>query len=133
MAKKILLIDDDIDVMENIAKVLKSKGYEILEAHTGAEGLKKALAEKPDLLIMDIIMETDTAGFEIADQIRSERPFSKYKIIRHTPIIMLTSINQVTHNRFSLDEKNNFLPKINGFLTKPVNFDELLEKIKTII
>jgi len=133
MAKKILLIDDDKDTTENIARVLSSKGYEVLEAHSGAEGLKIALKEKPDLLILDIIMETDTAGFEIADQIRSERPFSKYKTIRYTPIIILTAINQVTHYRFSLDEKNNFLPKINGFLTKPVNFDELLEKIKTII
>lgn len=133
MAKKILLIDDDKDMTENIARVLKSKGYEVLEAHSGAEGLKIALKEKPDLLILDIIMETDTAGFEIADQIRSERSFSKYKTIRYTPIIILTAINQVTHYRFSLDEKNNFLPKINGFLTKPVNFDELLEKIKTVI
>lgn len=133
MAKKILLIDDDKDMTENIARVLRSKGYEVLEAHSGAEGLKIALKEKPDLLILDIIMETDTAGFEIADQIRSERSFSKYKTIRYTPIIILTAINQVTHYRFSLDEKNNFLPKINGFLTKPVNFDELLEKIKTVI
>lgn len=133
MIKKILLIDDDKEFTEIVARVLRSKGYEVLEAHSGAEGLKKALEEKPDLLILDIIMETDTAGFEIADQIRSERSFSKYKTIRYTPIIILTAINQVTNYRFSLDEKNNFLPKINGFLTKPVNFDELLEKIKTVI
>jgi CheY-like chemotaxis protein len=133
MAKKILLIDDDIDLTENIARVFKSVGYEVTLAYNGTDGLKKAVSEKPDLILLDIIMENDTAGFEIADQIRSEQPFSKYKDIKNTPIIMLTSINQVTNSRFSLDDKNNFLPRINGFLTKPINLDALLEKVKQIL
>jgi CheY-like chemotaxis protein len=129
MAKKILLVDDDIDTCSDIAKVLSAKGYEVTEAYSGAEALKKVLAVKPDTIILDIMMEKDTAGFEVANQIRSERPTSKYKEVKNVPIIMLTAINQVTNSRFSLDDKSNFLPAINGFLTKPVNFDTLLEKV----
>ena len=129
MAKKILLVDDDIDTCSDIAKVLSAKGYEVTEAYSGAEALKKVLAVRPDAIILDIMMETDTAGFEVANQIRSERPTSKYKEVKNVPIIMLTAINQVTNSRFSLDDKSNFLPAISGFLTKPVNFDTLLEKV----
>jgi len=129
MAKKILLVDDDIDTCSNITKVLSAKGYEVTEAYSGAEALKKVLAVRPDAIILDIMMEKDTAGFEVANQIRSDRPTSKYKEVKNVPIIMLTAINQVTNSRFSLDDKNNFLPSINDFLTKPVNFDLLLEKV----
>lgn len=129
MAKKILLVDDDIDTCSDVARVLAAKGYEVTEAYSGAEALKKVLAVKPDVIILDIMMEKDTAGFEVADQIRSERSTSKYKEVKNVPIIMLTAINQVTNSRFSLDDKSNFLPAINGFLTKPVNFDSLLEKV----
>ncbi|MBN2159152.1 MAG: response regulator [Spirochaetes bacterium] len=128
MGKRILLVDDDIDTCNSIAMVLKSKGYEVTEAHSGAEALKKVLALKPDLMILDVMMEKDTAGFEVANIIRSERPTSKYKEVKNVPIIVLTAINQVTNSRFSLNDKDSFLPGINDFLTKPVNFDLLLEK-----
>jgi CheY-like chemotaxis protein len=133
MGKKILLVDDDIDTCSNITKVLSTKGYEVTEAYSGAEALKKVLAVKPDLMILDIMMEKDTAGFEVADIIRSDRQTSKYKEVRNVPIIVLTAINQVTNSRFSLDDKENFLPGINDFLTKPVNFDSLLDKVAKYI
>ncbi|OHD72380.1 MAG: hypothetical protein A2W19_13615 [Spirochaetes bacterium RBG_16_49_21] len=129
MGKKILLVDDDTDTCSNLKTVLTSKGYDVTEAHSGAEALKKVSAVKPDLIILDIMMETDTAGFEFAYQIRNSRPMSKYKEVKNTPIIMLTAINQVTNSRFSLDDSENFLPGVNDFLTKPVNLDALLEKV----
>ncbi len=109
--------------------VLSTKGYEVAEAHSGAEALRRVSAFKPDLIILDVMMETDTAGFEFAYQIRNARPTSKYKEVGSTPIIMLTAINQVTNSRFSLDDSENFLPGVNDFLTKPVNIDMLLEKV----
>jgi len=129
MSKKILLVDDDIDTCAGISKVLSAKGYEVTEAYSGAEALKKVLTVKPDLIILDVMMEKDTAGFEVADMIRSDRPTSKYKEVKNVPIIVLTAINQVTNSRFSLSDKDSFLPGINDFLTKPVNFDQLLEKV----
>ncbi|MBN2080359.1 MAG: response regulator [Spirochaetes bacterium] len=130
MGKKILLVDDDIDTCSGITLVLKANGYDVVEAHSGAEALKKVLTVRPDAIILDVMMETDTAGFEFAYQIRSDRPTSRYKEVKDTPIIMLTAINQVTNSRFSLDDRESFLPGVNDFLTKPVNFDLLLEKLK---
>jgi len=133
MAKKILLVDDDRDLVESLKQALTMNGYEVEVAYSGAEGLKKLLSYHPDLMILDVMMETDTAGFEISYQIRSNREDSKYKDVKNVPIIMLTAINQVTNSRFSLNEEQSFLPGINDFLTKPVRIDELLDKIKKYV
>lgn len=133
MAKKILIIDDDKELTTNLSQVLRANNYETAEAHGSAEGLRKILSEKPDLLILDVMMESDTAGFELTYQIRSSREGSRYTAFRDIPIIILTAINQTTNNRFSLDDKQSFLPRVNDFLTKPVKIEKLLEKIKNII
>jgi len=130
MAKKILIVDDDQDQVNSLAHVLKNKGYDIVEAYNGAQCLKKLAEEKPDLIILDIMMDTDTEGFEVANQIRSNRPASRYKEYKDIPIIMLTAINQVTNSRFSLDMEESFLPGVQDFLTKPVNFEELLKVVQ---
>ncbi len=130
MAKKILIVDDDVDLVNSLSQALKMNDYEVVCAHSGGDGLKMLLSEKPDLLILDVMMETDTAGFEVSYQIRSDNPKSKYREVIDVPIIMLTAINQVTNSRFSLDDQESFLPGINDFLTKPIRFDELLEKVK---
>jgi CheY-like chemotaxis protein len=130
MAKKILIVDDDQDQVNSLAHVLKSKGYDVAEAYNGSQCLKKLAEEKPDLIILDIMMDSDTEGFEVANQIRSNRPTSKYRDYKNIPIIMLTAINQVTNSRFSLDMEESFLPGVEDFLTKPVNFDELLKVVQ---
>jgi len=130
MAKKILIVDDDTDLVQTLEAALKYNGYEVASAYSGAEGLRKLRDTSPDLIILDVMMETDTAGFEIAYQIRSERPSSQYREYRNIPIIMLTAINQVTNSRFSLGDKDSFLPGIRDFITKPVKIDELLVRIK---
>ncbi len=133
MGKKILIVDDDQDQVNSLGHILKGKNYEVVEAYSGREGLRKLLEEKPDLLILDIMMDTDTEGFEIADMIRSSRPTSKYKEFKDIPIIMLTAINQATNSRFSLDMEESFLPDVKDFLTKPVRFDELLKAVQKYI
>ncbi len=133
MRKKILIVDDDKDLVASLGQVLKAHGYEVAAAYGGAEGLKALLAVNPDLLILDVMMETDTAGFEAADLIRSRRPTSRYRDFRDIPIIILTAINQVTNSRFSLDPRESFLPGTNEFLTKPVDLDELLAKVARVL
>jgi CheY-like chemotaxis protein len=133
MAKRILLVDDDRDLVVTLSQALKVNNFEVVEAYSAAEGLKKVLSEKPDLVIFDVMMETDTAGFEAVYQIRNKRDTSRYKEVINVPIIMLTAINQVTNSRFSLNAEQSFLPSINDFLTKPIDIDELIEKINRYI
>lgn len=133
MNRKILIVDDDKDLVASLAQVLRVKGYEVAEAYSAAEGLKALPAEKPGLLILDVMMETDTAGFEAAYQIRNARPASRYREFREIPIIILTAINQVTHSRFSFDPTENFLPGVEDFLTKPVDLDDLLARVARLL
>ena len=129
MSQKILIVDDDRDLVASLAQVLKGNGYDVAVAHSGADGLKALRTERPDLVILDVMMETDTAGFEAADVIRSRRETSKYREFRDVPIVILTAIGQVTNSRFSMDPSDSFLPGTNEFMTKPVDIDELLAKI----
>ncbi len=129
MAKKILLVDDDKDLVASLERVLRGSGYDVATAFSGAEGLRALLAVRPDLVVLDVMMETDTAGFEAADAIRSRRETSRYREFRDVPIVVLTAIDQVTNSRFSMDQGDSFLPGTNVFLTKPVDLDELLAKI----
>ncbi len=130
---RILMVDDERDLTESLSQVLRVAGHQVEVAHSAAEGLNKLVEVKPDLLVLDVMMETDTAGFEAVYKIRSERPESKYREFRDIPIIILTAIDQVTNSRFSLDQEESFLPGHNEFLTKPVEVDELLEKIKSAL
>ena len=133
MAKKILIIDDDKELTTSLAQVLKGNQYDVAEAYGSAEGLNKLLSEKPDLIILDVMMESDTSGFEMTFQIRDKRENSRYKAFKNIPIIIMTAINQTTNNRFSLNDDQSFLPKVNDFLTKPVKIEKLLEKIKKYV
>lgn len=130
--KKVLLIDDDKDLCQSLEAVLKSHGYDVTVAFSAAEGLKKTLALKPDAIVLDVLMETDTAGFEFIYQIRDARADSRYLSVQNTPIVLLTAINQITNFRFSLNDKQSYLPSISGMLTKPLQIESLLEKLKQI-
>jgi len=65
--KKILIIDDDPDFVKTTGIILKSAGYEIIEAYSGKEGLEKSESEKPDLYIIDLMMETYSEGSKVVE------------------------------------------------------------------
>ncbi len=133
MPKKILIVDDDVDLVETIAQALSFHGFEIEKAHSGRDGLKKILSSRPDLVVLDVMMESDTAGFEVVNQLRNSKTESRYSEVSDVPVILLTAINQVTNSRFSLNEAQSFLPEINDFITKPFKIDELIARIRSIL
>jgi two-component system alkaline phosphatase synthesis response regulator PhoP len=124
MPKKILIIDDDIDLVEAMRLTLEKEGFEVIDAQDGKKGLEKIKAEKPDLIILDVMMETQDEGFHIAYKIR------KNDDTVDLPIIMLTAIGQETGFSFNKDKDEEFLP-VNEFLEKPVNPDTLIEVVKS--
>lgn len=133
MGKSILLVDDDLDLVHSLEAVLSKHNYEVVKAASAHEGLRTALGKRPDLIILDVSMETDTAGFEFLNLLRSKRDSSRYRGIRDVPVVLLTAINQVTNSRFSLDDKHSFLPEVSGLLTKPVKIDTLLARVNEIL
>ena len=127
---KILVIEDDRDMVAAIRMPLEANGYEVLTAATGEEGLQKVKEVEPDLIILDVMMETTTAGFQVSLQLRNPDPESEYAAYRHIPILMLTAIHTTTSLRFGPDEA--YLP-VDDFVDKPIDPDVLLKKVRTLI
>ncbi len=116
----ILVIDDDVSVRKFMAKVLQKEGYKISTATNGLEGLQNALEQKPDLIILDVMMP-DTNGFELCKRFQSEE---KTKDI---PIIFLTVRNE------SDDKIRGLNLGAVDYLEKPINTREMLARINTHI
>jgi CheY-like chemotaxis protein len=124
--KRILLVDDDPDQRLTLQLPLENAGYAISEATNLDEGLQAVLKEKPDLIILDVMMDTQTSGFQFALTLHSSDPKSPYKDFSKTPIIMLTAIHSTTPMRFRPDE--DYLP-VEEFLEKPVEPEVLLATV----
>ncbi|HHT9120989.1 MAG TPA: response regulator transcription factor [Candidatus Hypogeohydataceae bacterium YC41] len=125
---KILIVDDDPDIVEAMRLPLEANNYQVVSASSAKEGLEKVLKERPGLVILDVMMETTTEGFHFAYKLRSESPDSPYKDFRTVPILMITAIHKVAPFRFSPREDESFLP-VDDFIEKPIEPRALLEKV----
>ncbi|RLC72075.1 MAG: response regulator, partial [Chloroflexi bacterium] len=96
---KILAIEDDPDMVMALRMPLEANGYEVIAAASAEEGLQKVKEVEPDLIILDVMLETTTAGFQVSLQLRSPDPESEYAAYRHIPILMLTAIHTTTSLR----------------------------------
>ncbi len=127
---KILVIEDDADMVMAIRMPLEANDYTVYEASTGEEGLRKVKEIEPDLIILDVMMETTTAGFQVSLKLRSPDPESEYAAYRGIPIVMLTAIHTTTSLRFAPDKE--YLP-VDVFLDKSVDPDKLLSTIEKLL
>ncbi len=112
---RILLIDDDVDFVRATTKVLESKPYEVIVAFDGKEGLEKARSEKPDLVLLDILMPK-VDGFAVADQFKKDESLSKI------PVVALTSFSDSYGQPFAFE--------VSDFVQKPVSPKDLLAKVE---
>jgi DNA-binding response OmpR family regulator len=119
---KILIVDDDPDIVEAGRLVLEREGYEVESAPNRAEGMKKIEEVKPDLLILDVMMEEPDDGLRMARAIRKAG---------HTlPIIMLTSVNAAMGLNIDKDEE---MVPVEEFQSKPVDPQTLIAKVKKLL
>jgi len=125
--ERILIIDDDDDLVHALRLPLEAAGYRVSRAASGNEGLQKIKEVNPDLIILDVMMDTTTEGFHISLALRSPDPQSEYKEYRRIPILMLTSIHTTTTLRFGPDK--DYLP-VDAFMEKPIEPAELLKKVR---
>ena len=129
---KILVIDDDRDIQEALKMTLEANHYAVYTAASGTEGLKQVKAVNPDLIILDVMMDTTTEGFQVSYQLRNPDPKSEYAKYSKIPILMLTAIAEKTHMKFSKQTDGDFLP-VDDFVAKPIRPQALLEKVKKMI
>lgn len=118
LPKKILIVDDNQDSRELAVKVLKNRGYQMIEASDGEEALEKALAEKPDLILMDISIPKIN-GYEVTRRLKSQTDF------KATPIIALTA------HAMKGDKEKALEAGCDGYISKPINVHELPDQIKS--
>jgi CheY-like chemotaxis protein len=127
---KILIIDDDPDIAMATRMALESANYEVVEARSRQEGLDSVVSEKPDLIVLDVMMDTATAGFQTALTLRSTEPDSPYKDYMNIPIIMLTAVHETTTVRFGPDQ--DYLP-VEAFIDKPIDPEPFLKKVAELL
>lgn len=122
--KKVLLVDDDIDLLEQNKILLELKGVEVFTAESVKEGLEKYEEVKPDAAIIDLIMEEHDSGFVLCHKLK------KIDIGKNIPVYILTSATYETGFKFgtSTKEEKKWI-KCDGLLNKPVVIDELVSKI----
>lgn len=129
---KILVIDDDPDLVEGMKIALEANGFQVETAENGTQGLEKVKSTSPDLIVLDVMMDTITEGFQISQQLKSRDPKSEYKAYAHIPILMLTGISQKMDMTFSPEKDEDYLP-VEAFIEKPVKLDILIKKINQML
>ena len=127
MPKKILVVDDDPDIRDVLMVLLESQGYEIVTACDGIECLAALRAEKPDLMIIDLLMPK-MDGFGVLKELQDGR-WSKF---RQTPILILSAVREeASRRRYELETALEF--NIDDYVEKPINPDILLERVERLL
>ena len=120
MAEKILVVDDDLDTLKLVGLMLERQGYEITVASNGLLGLSKAATERPDLILLDIMMP-DIDGYEVTRRLRAD------PTLAHIPVIMFTAKSMVD------DKVAGFEVGVDDYLTKPTHPAELTAHVKAVL
>jgi CheY-like chemotaxis protein len=123
---KVLIVDDDPDFHCYVKAVLGPAGYATVSAYSEREGIEVARREKPDAILLDIIMGSMTDGFEFCHEIRRDPQ------IKHTPILGISALEERTGLRCPPDREPDLFP-VNGYLRKPVAPERLVAELERLI
>jgi DNA-binding response OmpR family regulator len=126
--KKILIIEDDIDLVEVNRVVLEANGFQVVAAYSPSDGARQMKKEAPDLVILDVLFghNKQSDGFDLARQFRMDREISG------VPILMMTSINR-EYPGFSFSANDSEYVPVDAFLDKPATPTLLIEKVKELL
>ncbi|MBA4407149.1 response regulator [bacterium] len=117
----VAIIDDDPDILDASSLVLKSKGYNVITANNPSDGFKIVKEKKPDLIILDVMMDEPDDGFFLAQRFRKEKI--------ETPILMYTSVSKA----IGLDFGKSEMVPVDDFVEKPISPDELVKKVEALL
>jgi len=120
--KRLLIVDDDQDFVEAVSCYLEANGFTVLRAHNGAEGIKLAKLERPELILMDIMMSERTEGFFTIHEIRRD------PALKSVPIFVISSFCTRLSD-FEIPSSGGWLAH-DMFFAKPVDVAQLLERIR---
>jgi two-component system alkaline phosphatase synthesis response regulator PhoP len=125
MAKKILVIDDDPDLVEATSMILKSRQYDVVAAYGGIEGLAKARSENPDLIVLDVMMP-DKDGYTVCKELKAD------PALNAIPVLLLTAVvSHISTTRFS--HQMGMETEADDYIDKPVDPAELAKRIEVLL
>ncbi len=124
--KKLLLVDDDMDILEQLSLALGGEGYEVVTAQGRKEGEEILMLGRPDLAIIDLMMEEMDSGFVLCHEMK--------KLYPDMPVIILTAVTAATGLDFHArsDEARSWV-KADALLDKPVRFEQLKEEVQRLL
>ncbi len=125
--KKILIVDDDADIVESTKVVLEAKGYKVSSAGNRQNALAQIKEVMPDLIIMDVMLEKMSDGFDLSRELKSDE---KYKKI---PMLMVTAIGDRTGFRFSEMAGDKVWLPVDDYAEKPIKPEELISKVEKLL
>lgn len=125
MQKKILVVDDDPDLVDATSIILKSRKYEVIVAYGGIEGLEKARNEKPDLIVLDVMMP-DKDGYTVCRELKADPD------LNGIPVLLLTAVvANIPTTRFT--QQMGMETEADDYIDKPVEPQVLVERIEALL
>ena len=121
---KILVVDDDPEFVEITRMILEANGYEVASASNGEQALQSMRQDKPDLVLLDVMMSTVLDGLNVSHEIQADPN------LKDMPVIMVSSI--ITSPHASLFPTDEYIP-IDAWISKPMDPDDLLEKVRRLV
>ncbi len=123
--KKVLLVDDDVDFCEATKLLLESKGCEVVLAYDGKEGLEKTRAERPDLVILDVMMP-EMNGYDVCVVLKADQELKKI------PVILLTAVDQALF-KTTYTKTMGLMTEADDYIAKPVEPGELVRRVEDLL
>ena len=122
---KILVVDDDPDLVESVTMILESKNHEVVQAYGGIEGLEKAKDEKPDAIVLDVMMP-DKDGYEVCKELKGDPEYSDI------PILLLTAVvSQIPNSAYT--SRMGMETEADDYVDKPVEPGELVKLVERLL
>lgn len=123
--KKVLLVDDDVEFCEATRLVLESKAYEVIVAYDGKEGLEKVRRERPDLVILDVMMP-EMNGYDVCVVIKADEKMKKI------PVILLTAVDRMLF-KTTYSKIMGLMTEADDYLAKPVEPADLVSAVESLL
>ena len=125
--KKILVIDDDADFVDAVTAILKSAMYEVVTALSPKEGKEKLISEKPNLILLDIMMDSLFDGFSLCHSIKTDKEYEEFHDV---PIIFVSAVKEQSGSRFLFKGEDQGMVGPNDYIDKPVKPKDLIDRIE---
>lgn len=127
---KILVIDDDPDFRKVVSMMLETKSYNVVTANNPKEAKKIMLAEKPDLILLDIMMDSIFDGYSLCNEIKTSEELRE---LNDTPIIFISAVKEKAGSRVTFDTSEHGLVGPDDYIDKPVHPEDLYMRIEKLL